>query len=87
MKLCYYYSLVIYRPTRGAAVSDAEHQARISTGELRFAYSLLEKLIQYTDKASINMQILKPSSICSRRSSFKTCTRDIKFFFKVNNCS
>lgn len=71
------------RPTRGGTVSDAEHQARVSTGELRFAYSLLEKLIQYTDRASINMKILKPSSIFSRRSSFKTCSRDIKFFSKV----
>lgn len=29
------------------------------------------------------MKILKPSSIFSRRSSFKTCSRDIKFFSKV----
>lgn len=51
--------------------------------ELRFSYSLLEKLIQYTDKATLNMKILKPSTTFSRRSSFKTSTRDIKFFSKV----
>jgi ryanodine receptor 2 len=52
--------------------------------ELRFAYSLLEKLIHYLDTASINMKLLKPSSIFSRRNSFKTSTRDIKFFLKVS---
>ncbi|XKL68210.1 hypothetical protein PGB90_003701 [Kerria lacca] len=83
LKYLQYQGYKLHRPTRGVSVSDAEHQARISTGELRFAYSLLEKLIQYADKASINMKILKPSSIFSRRSSFKTCSRDIKFFFKV----
>ncbi|XP_065200353.1 ryanodine receptor [Planococcus citri] len=83
LKYLQYQGYKLHKPTRGGTASDAELQARISTGELRFAYSLLEKLIQYTDRASINMQILKPSSIFSRRSSFKTCTRDIKFFFKV----
>lgn len=51
--------------------------------ESRFAYSLLEKLIQYLDRATVNMKLLKPSSIFSRRSSFKTSSRDIKFFSKV----
>lgn len=51
--------------------------------EARFAYSLLEKLISYIDRATINMKLLKPSSTFSRRTSFKTCSRDIKFFSKV----
>lgn len=51
--------------------------------ELRFAYSLLEKLIQYLDRATINMKLLRPSATFSRRSSFKTSSRDIKFFSKV----
>lgn len=51
--------------------------------ELRFAYSLLEKLIQYLDRATINMKLLKPSQIFSRRSSYKISSRDIKFFSKV----
>lgn len=51
--------------------------------ELRFSYSLLEKLIQYLDRATINMKLLKPSTTFSRRTSFKTASRDIKFFSKV----
>lgn len=51
--------------------------------EARFAYSLLEKLISYIDRATINMKLLRPSTTFSRRSSFKTCSRDIKFFSKV----
>jgi ryanodine receptor 2 len=44
---------------------------------------LLGKLIQYLDKSTVNMKLLKPSAIFSRRSSFKTSSRDIKFFSKV----
>lgn len=73
---------LFYRPSRGA-VDEQQAASAAATGESRFAYSLLEKLIQYTDKASINMKLLKPSSTFSRRSSFKTCSRDIKFFSKV----
>lgn len=51
--------------------------------ELRFAYSLLEKLIAYLDRATINMKMLRPSATFSRRTSFKTASRDIKFFSKV----
>lgn len=81
---CYIHCFCNYdRPTRTGTVSETEQATAQATGELRFAYSLLEKLIQYTDRASINMKLLKPSSTFSRRSSFKTCTRDIKFFSKV----
>lgn len=51
--------------------------------ELRFSYSLLEKLIAYLDRATINMKLLRPSATFSRRTSFKTASRDIKFFSKV----
>lgn len=54
-----------------------------SSSERRFAYSLLEKLIQYLDTASFNMKHLRPSAAYSRRSAYKTSTRDVKFFFKV----
>lgn len=77
------YDACVCRPSRGGAAED-EMMAKQSTGELRFAYSLLEKLVQYMDRASINMKLLKPSITFSRRSSFKTCTRDIKFFSKVS---
>ena len=51
--------------------------------ERRFAYSLLGKLLQYLDCAAINMKLLKPSQTASRRSSFRTSTKDVKFFSKV----
>ncbi|KAI1309033.1 Ryanodine receptor [Halotydeus destructor] len=49
----------------------------------RFASSLLEKLNNYLDTASISLKLLKPSTNFSRRNSFKQTTRDIKFFSKV----
>ena len=51
--------------------------------ERRFASSLLEKLIQYMDITAVSMKLLKPSGNYSRRMSFKTSTRDVKFFSKV----
>lgn len=75
--------IYIYRPNRNGGPTEAEQLAAASTGELRFSYSLLEKLIHYIDRASINMKLLKPSGTFSRRSSFKICTRDITFFSKV----
>lgn len=70
------------RPTRAKGV-DSEQASGGPAIELRFAYSLLEKLIQYLDRATINMKMLKPSTTFSRRNSFKTSSRDIKFFSKV----
>lgn len=69
------------RPHRGG--TDEEQLTGAAAAETRFAYSLLEKLIAYLDKATINMKLLKPSSTFSRRTSFKTSSRDIKFFSKV----
>jgi ryanodine receptor 2 len=74
--------ILLLRPIRGGG-TESEQAAAGASVELRFAYSLLEKLIQYLDTASINMKLLKPSSTFSRRTSFKTSTRDIKFFSKV----
>lgn len=51
--------------------------------ERRFASSLLEKLLQYMDTASISLKLLKPSANYSRRISFKQSSRDVKFFSKV----
>ncbi|KAL1124812.1 hypothetical protein AAG570_001433 [Ranatra chinensis] len=81
LKYLQYQGYKLHKPHRSE--SDSEQLAAAATGELRFAYSLLEKLIQYIDRASINMKLLKPSTTFSRRTSFKTCTRDIKFFSKV----
>ncbi|KAE9543520.1 hypothetical protein AGLY_002320 [Aphis glycines] len=83
LKYLQYQGYKLHRPNRNGGPSEAEQLAAASTGELRFSYSLLEKLIHYIDRASINMKLLKPSGTFSRRSSFKICTRDIKFFSKV----
>ena len=49
----------------------------------RFAYNLLSKLLEYVDKAAVNMQSIKESSRFSRKDSFKTSGEDVKFFTKV----
>lgn len=72
-----------YSRASRAGIIDTEPGALQAAVELRFSYSLLEKLIAYLDRATINMKLLKPSSTFSRRSSFRTASRDIKFFSKV----
>ena len=52
--------------------------------EKRFAFSLLEKLLEYVDKAAYNMKNTKPATRFSRRKSFSTATEDVKFFGKVD---
>ncbi len=52
--------------------------------EKRFAYSLLEKLLEYVDKAALNMKQTKPATRFSRRHSHSTSSEDVKFFGKVN---
>ncbi|KAI6242082.1 Ryanodine receptor 1 [Aphelenchoides fujianensis] len=54
-----------------------------SSVEKRFAFNLLEKLLQYLDQASFRMKSVKPSEELTRRNSFKRETRDVKFFEKV----
>lgn len=49
----------------------------------RFAYNLLGKLLEYVDKAAVNMQSIKESLRFSRKDSFKTSGEDVKFFTKV----
>ncbi|KAK0411652.1 hypothetical protein QR680_005766 [Steinernema hermaphroditum] len=54
-----------------------------SSVEKRFAFNLLEKLIQYLEQASVKMKSVKPSQELTRRNSFKKQGRDVKFFEKV----
>ncbi|KAK4873043.1 hypothetical protein RN001_015072 [Aquatica leii] len=82
LKYLQYQGYKLHKPSREAE-NDNEKATSGAAVELRFAYRLLEKLIQYADRATINMKILKPSAIFSRRSTFKTSTRDIVFFSKV----
>ncbi|KAL6426510.1 hypothetical protein ACFW04_009145 [Cataglyphis niger] len=81
LKYLQYQGYKLHKPNRGG--TETEVAGAAAAVELRFAYSLLEKLIAYLDKATINMKLLKPSDTFSRRNSFKTSTRDIKFFSKV----
>lgn len=60
-----------------------ESEGSVSATEKRFAYSLLEKLLQYFENASTNMTQTRPSSRFSRRGSYSTATEDVKFFGKV----
>ena len=62
---------------------DKEGAVGVSSMEKRFAYSLLEKLLEYVDKAAYNMKQTKPASKFSRRHSYSTATEDVKFFGKV----
>lgn len=82
LKYLQYQGFKLHRPNRGGQQETEQSTAGPSI-ELRFAYSLLEKLIQYLDKATINMKLLKPSQTFSRRNSYVRSSRDIKFFSKV----
>ena len=53
------------------------------TTEKRFAYSLLEKLLEYVERASSTMQNYKESSKFSLHESYRLSTKDVKFFGKV----
>ena len=55
----------------------------VSSTEKRFAYSLLEKLLEYVDKAALNMKQTRPATRFSRRHSHSTSSEDVKFFGKV----
>ncbi|XP_076069948.1 ryanodine receptor isoform X2 [Oratosquilla oratoria] len=82
IELLKYLQFMGYRLTRAHAGGE-DGSVAAGAVERRFAYSLLEKLLQYLDFAAINMKILKPSGNLSRRNSFKTSTKDVKFFSKV----
>ena len=53
------------------------------SAEKRFAFSLLEKLLDYVEKASYSMKRVKPGARFTRRNSYSTSTEDVKFFGKV----
>jgi len=69
--------------SRPSKDSEADSGVGVSATEKRFAYSLLEKLLEYFDKASLSMTQTRPSSRYSRRGSFTTASEDVKFFGKV----
>lgn len=51
---------------------DESEKGNHERTEIRFAYNLLEKLLEYVDKAALNMQAIKESA-----------GGDVKFFNKV----
>lgn len=70
------------------AGTDSNYNTDISrqlneSSKRRFAYSILDKLLSYTDTVMVKLELLKPSANFSRRSSFKQSDRDVKFFSKV----
>ncbi|XP_052768471.1 ryanodine receptor 2-like isoform X9 [Mya arenaria] len=69
--------------SRPSKDSEADSGVGVTAMEKRFAYSLLEKLLMYFDKASMSMTQTRSSSRYSRRGSFTTATEDVKFFGKV----
>ncbi|CAJ0957143.1 unnamed protein product, partial [Mesorhabditis belari] len=66
-----------------------EHQDRMkmegerSSIDKRFAFNLLEKLLQYLEQASVKMKSVKPSQELTRRNSFRKDAQDVRFFEKV----
>ncbi|PIO61622.1 hypothetical protein TELCIR_16851, partial [Teladorsagia circumcincta] len=61
----------------------AKSEGERSSVEKRFAYNLLEKLIQYLEQASLKMKSVKPSQELTRRNTFRKEGQDVKFFEKV----
>jgi len=49
----------------------------------RFAYSLLEKVLEYAERASASMQNYKESSKFSLHETYRLTSKDVKFFGKV----
>lgn len=63
---------------------DMSRSGQVSaSSKRRFAYSILDKLLSYTDTVMVKLELLKPSANFSRRSSFKQTDKDVKFFSKV----
>ena len=66
-----------------ASTSSLATGGSSQTTEKRFAYTLLEKLLEYVERASSTMQNYKESSKFSLHESYRLSTKDVKFFGKV----
>jgi hypothetical protein len=69
------------------STSSLTQSSTSQTTEKRFAYSLLEKLLEYVERASSTMQNYKESSKFSLHESYRLSTKDVKFFGKVKQKS
>ncbi|VDM52160.1 unnamed protein product [Angiostrongylus costaricensis] len=70
-------------PKTESNLERGKNEGERSSVEKRFAYNLLEKLIQYLEQASLKMKSVKPSQELTRRSTFRKEGQDVKFFEKV----
>ncbi|CAM4882414.1 unnamed protein product [Rotaria socialis] len=86
-----YLSIFGYRVVKNTQEKDAANSnlsLRVASvtslgNEKRFAYSLLEKLLEYLDRASATMHNYKQSSKYSLHETYLLATKDVKFFGKV----
>ncbi|CAF4829750.1 unnamed protein product, partial [Rotaria sp. Silwood1] len=95
--LKFYQDLVKYLHTFGYRVVKTVYETNTTISNLtlrvasastlindkRFASSLLEKLLEYVERASITMQNYKESSKFSLHETYRLTTKDVKFFGKV----
>ena len=66
-----------------AARSEDDEMGAPNT-ERRFAYTLLEKLLEYVDKAAHSMVVIQSSKHFTKTDSFNDQNEEIKFFGKVS---
>lgn len=62
---------IILGPEMETLTGHTKVEGERSSVEKRFAFNLLEKLLQYLDQASFRMKSVKPSEEVTRRNSFK----------------
>ncbi|CAF0745111.1 unnamed protein product, partial [Didymodactylos carnosus] len=86
----FYQELIKYLHTFGYHIIKINEQNTLASSlspshitEKRFAFSLLEKLLEYVERAAHNMQNYKESSKFSLHESYCLSTKDVKFFGKV----
>ncbi|KJH53392.1 hypothetical protein DICVIV_00330 [Dictyocaulus viviparus] len=83
LKFLQYHGFHVECPKTEHNLERGKNDGERSSVEKRFAYNLLEKLIQYLEQASLKMKSVKPSQELTRRNTFKKEGQDVKFFEKV----
>ncbi|WKY11480.1 hypothetical protein Q1695_003218 [Nippostrongylus brasiliensis] len=83
LKFLQYHGYHVESPKNEVSTDRSKSDGERSSVEKRFAYNLLEKLIQYLEQASLKMKSVKPSQELTRRNTFRKEGQDVKFFEKV----
>ncbi|CAI4225083.1 unnamed protein product [Auanema sp. JU1783] len=83
LKFLQYHGYRVVCPLSEQSQTGMKNEGERSSVEKRFAYNLLEKLIQFLEQASLKMRSVKPSQELTRRNSFRKEGQDVKFFEKV----